>query len=98
MFDDDTARLVQEQAVASHVLEAKVRRAILEQLYAQAEQVVGAREINLGSVPPEQRNWINDHFLYTHGFGLVAARGPRALATAAGATLLRGGAWSRDAP
>ena len=37
--------------------------------------VVGAREINLDSVPPESRNWINDHFLYTHGFGLVAARG-----------------------
>jgi uncharacterized membrane protein (UPF0182 family) len=37
--------------------------------------VVGAREINLTSVPPAQRNWINDHFLYTHGYGLVAARG-----------------------
>jgi hypothetical protein len=37
--------------------------------------VVAARELNLASVPAEQRNWINDHFLYTHGFGLVAARG-----------------------
>lgn len=37
--------------------------------------VVALRELNLESVPPEQRNWINDHFLYTHGFGVVAARG-----------------------
>jgi len=37
--------------------------------------VVSARELNLESVPPEQRNWINDHFLYTHGFGMVVARG-----------------------
>ncbi len=35
--------------------------------------VVAVRELNLASVP--QRNWINDHFLYTHGYGLVAARG-----------------------
>jgi hypothetical protein len=45
MLDDETAKQVQQNAVASHLLEAKVRRAILEQLFAQAEQVVGAREI-----------------------------------------------------
>ena len=45
MLDDETARQVGDHAVASHLLEAKVRRAILQQLYAQAEQVVGAREI-----------------------------------------------------
>lgn len=45
MLDDDTAQQIQEHAVASHLLEAKVRRAILGQLFAQADQVVGAREI-----------------------------------------------------
>ncbi|HEY1634915.1 MAG TPA: hypothetical protein VGF64_09175 [Acidimicrobiales bacterium] len=45
MFDDQTAEQIRDLAVGSHVLEAKVRRAILEQLFAQSEQVVGAREI-----------------------------------------------------
>ena len=36
------------------------------------------REIDLAGVPAEQRNWINDHLTYTHGFGLVAAYGNRA--------------------
>jgi hypothetical protein len=45
MLDNETAKQVQKLAGASHLLEAKVRRAILEQLLAQAEQVVGAREI-----------------------------------------------------
>ena len=39
----------------------------------QSEDVVAAvRELNLEKV---QRNWINEHLLYTHGFGFVAARG-----------------------
>ena len=45
MLDDQTAEQIHELAVGSHVLEAKVRRAILEQLEAQSTQVVGAKEI-----------------------------------------------------
>jgi len=37
--------------------------------------VVSVRELNLAGVPERNRNWINDHTFYTHGFGLVAARG-----------------------
>ncbi|WP_214110571.1 UPF0182 family membrane protein [Acrocarpospora catenulata] len=37
------------------------------------DTVVAVREMGL---PPEaQRNWINDHLVYTHGFGFVAAPG-----------------------
>lgn len=35
--------------------------------------VVAARELDLDGVPARQRNWINDHLVYTHGFGFVAA-------------------------
>ncbi|MFM1964879.1 MAG: hypothetical protein RL134_604 [Actinomycetota bacterium] len=35
--------------------------------------VVAAREINLGGIPENQRNWANDHAVYTHGYGFVAA-------------------------
>ncbi len=45
MLDDDTAEQVRELAVSSHLLEAKVRNAILGQLLAQGNQVVGAKEI-----------------------------------------------------
>ena len=35
--------------------------------------VVAARELSLSGVPESQRNWINDHTVYTHGFGFVGA-------------------------
>jgi len=42
----------------------------------QVRDVVGAvREVSLQGIPPQQRNWINDHTQYTHGFGFVAALG-----------------------
>ena len=37
------------------------------------DTVVGMRELNINGIP--QSNWINDHFKYTHGYGLVAAKG-----------------------
>ncbi|MFE5123489.1 UPF0182 family protein [Streptomyces sp. NPDC056669] len=37
------------------------------------DTVVGVRELNLKGIP--KRNWINDHFTYTHGYGMVAAKG-----------------------
>ncbi|HYY12062.1 MAG TPA: UPF0182 family protein, partial [Kineosporiaceae bacterium] len=39
------------------------------------DSVVAVRELNLAGLGAEQRNWVNDHTVYTHGFGLVAARG-----------------------
>lgn len=35
--------------------------------------VIAAREINLAGIPPQQQNWINQHVVYTHGYGVVAA-------------------------
>ncbi|GII80938.1 UPF0182 protein [Sphaerisporangium rufum] len=37
------------------------------------DTVVAVREIGL----PPDRNWINDHLVYTHGFGFVASPGSR---------------------
>ena len=37
------------------------------------EQVVGVRGLTLSGLQPAQRSWINDHLVYTHGFGIVAA-------------------------
>jgi uncharacterized membrane protein (UPF0182 family) len=37
--------------------------------------VSAVRELDLTGLPAEQRNWINDHTVYTHGFGFVAALG-----------------------
>jgi len=35
--------------------------------------VVAAREVDQSGLQPDQRNWINEHLVYTHGFGFVAA-------------------------
>ena len=39
------------------------------------DTVIAARELDLSGVPEGQRNWLNDHTVYTHGYGLVAAKG-----------------------
>lgn len=41
------------------------------------DTVVAVRELDLTGLPSSQRNWVNDHTVYTHGFGLVAAYGNR---------------------
>jgi uncharacterized membrane protein (UPF0182 family) len=40
------------------------------------DTVIGLRELNLAGIP--KNNWINDHFRYTHGYGVVAAKGTAA--------------------
>ena len=39
------------------------------------DTVVGVRELDLSKVPAAQRNWVNEHTVYTHGYGVVAAKG-----------------------
>ncbi|MGH3414663.1 MAG: UPF0182 family protein [Marmoricola sp.] len=41
----------------------------------QRDMVVAARELNLGGLPRGRRNWVNDHTVYTHGYGVIAAYG-----------------------
>lgn len=37
------------------------------------DTLIGARELDLNG--NDQRNWVNDHTVYTHGYGVVAAYG-----------------------
>ncbi|MCO7240321.1 UPF0182 family protein [Aeromicrobium sp. CnD17-E] len=37
--------------------------------------IIAARELDLGGLQDSQRNWANDHTVYTHGYGIIAARG-----------------------
>lgn len=37
------------------------------------DTVIGLRELNIKGIP--ERNWINDHFKYTHGYGAITANG-----------------------
>jgi uncharacterized membrane protein (UPF0182 family) len=37
------------------------------------DYVVGARELDLSELGPDQRGWIQEHLIYTHGRGFVAA-------------------------
>ena len=37
--------------------------------------VLAARELDLNGLETGQRNWANDHTVYTHGYGVVAAYG-----------------------
>ncbi|MDO4791912.1 MAG: UPF0182 family protein [Buchananella hordeovulneris] len=39
------------------------------------DTVIAVRELNQDGLGGEQRTWVNDHTVYTHGFGVVAAYG-----------------------
>ena len=39
------------------------------------DTVIAVRELNLGGLGTSARTWVNDHTVYTHGFGVVAAFG-----------------------
>lgn len=39
--------------------------------------IIAARELNLDGLQASQRNWANEHTVYTHGYGVVAALGNR---------------------
>ncbi len=39
------------------------------------DTVIATREVELDGLAAAQRNWVNDHTTYTHGFGVVAAYG-----------------------
>lgn len=41
------------------------------------DTVIAVRELNQDGISAGQRNWVNDHTVYTHGFGVVAAYGNR---------------------
>jgi uncharacterized membrane protein (UPF0182 family) len=35
--------------------------------------LIAAREMNVGQLPEQSRNWINQHIVYTHGYGVAMA-------------------------
>ncbi|MBO0608494.1 UPF0182 family membrane protein [Myceligenerans salitolerans] len=39
------------------------------------DTVIAVRELNQDGLGSDQRNWVNDHTVYTHGYGVVAAYG-----------------------
>jgi len=39
------------------------------------DTVIAVREVQVDRLPAGQRNWNNDHTVYTHGFGVVSANG-----------------------
>ena len=42
---------------------------------SERDVVVAAREMNLDGLPDAQKNWANEHTVYTHGYGMIAAYG-----------------------
>ena len=52
-----------------------VDRYVLEGSEQPQDIIIAARELNLTGLQASQRNWANDHTVYTHGYGVIAARG-----------------------
>lgn len=41
------------------------------------DTIVAVRELELDGLRDDKRNWVNDHTVYTHGYGMVAAFGSK---------------------
>jgi uncharacterized protein len=67
-------QLQQERSYYSFPQTLDVDRYLLPGTTQPTDVVIGARDINLSGLQPTQRNWINEHLVYTHGFGVVAAQ------------------------
>jgi uncharacterized membrane protein (UPF0182 family) len=39
----------------------------------QRQVMIAAREMDVRRLPPQARNWVNEHQIYTHGYGAVAS-------------------------
>ena len=52
-----------------------VDRYVLEGNELPQDVIIAAREVDLDGLQEGQRNWANDHTVYTHGYGVIAARG-----------------------
>jgi uncharacterized membrane protein (UPF0182 family) len=39
------------------------------------DTVIAVRDLKLSGIPAESRSWVNEHTVYTHGYGVVAAYG-----------------------
>jgi uncharacterized membrane protein (UPF0182 family) len=67
-------QLQQERSYYSFPQTLDVDRYTLPGTNQPTDVVIGARDINLSGLQPSQRNWINEHLVYTHGYGVVAAQ------------------------
>lgn len=54
----------QQLAVDKYTIEGEMR-----------DTVIAVRELNLDGLGDDQRTWVNDHTVFTHGYGVVAAYG-----------------------
>ena len=39
------------------------------------DTLIGVRGLNTAAIPANQRTWVDEHLKYTHGYGVVAAKG-----------------------
>ncbi|HEX3825567.1 MAG TPA: UPF0182 family protein, partial [Mycobacteriales bacterium] len=67
-------QLQQERSYYSFPQTLDVDRYTLPGESQPTDVVIGARDVNIAGLQPTQRNWINEHLVYTHGYGLVAAQ------------------------
>jgi uncharacterized membrane protein (UPF0182 family) len=67
----DTYRQIQEIRLYYEFNDVDVDRYTIDGEYVQL--MLSAREIDPSGLPTSAQNWINEHLVYTHGYGIVAS-------------------------
>lgn len=70
----ESNRQLQQIRLYYEFLDADVDRYTLQQADGQTQRrqvLISARELNYDRVPDEAKTWVNEHLIYTHGYGFT---------------------------
>ena len=67
----DVYRQIQQIRTYYYINDVDVDRYYLDGKYTQV--MISARELSVDLLPPNAKTWINQHLIYTHGYGVVAS-------------------------
>lgn len=70
----ESNRQLQQIRLYYEFLDADVDRYTLQPEAGETERqqvLISARELNYDQVPPEAQTWVNEHLVYTHGYGFT---------------------------
>ncbi len=67
----DVYRQLQQIRTYYLINDVDVDRYYIEGNYTQV--MISARELNIDLLPPRAKTWVNEHLVYTHGYGVIAS-------------------------
>jgi len=69
--DIDRYNLIQEETTTVGGIGTRDRQPLPTSKTEKRQVILAARELDYSAVPPEAQTWVNEHLVYTHGYGFT---------------------------